>query len=107
MLIFRTNSESIELVKSLLSSNFGIKYIVHSDIILGTKIIKNDNVLLLIQLHYIEKIVKKTNFYDHKPMSAPFDSNIRLYPNTERIVSQLEYAIMLLVSYICYNLYYA
>ena len=59
MLIFRTNSESIELAKSLLSSNFDIKYIVHFDVILGIKIIKNDNVLLLIQSHYIEKNSKE------------------------------------------------
>ena len=44
------------------------------------------------QPHYIEKILKKFNHYNCKPVSTPFDSNIRLYPNTSRSISQLKYA---------------
>jgi len=92
MLIFGTDSESIELTKLLLSSNFDMKDMGLADVILGIKIIKNENGLVLTQSHYIEKILKKFNYYDCKSVSTPFDSNIRLYPNTGRSVSQLEYA---------------
>ncbi|KAH9715705.1 hypothetical protein KPL71_021156 [Citrus sinensis] len=92
MLIFGTDSESIKLTKSLLSSNFDMKDMGLADVILGIKIIKNENGLVLTQSHYIEKILKKFNYYDCKSVSTPFDSNIRLYPNTGRSVSQLEYA---------------
>ena len=44
------------------------------------------------QSQYIEKIFKKFNYYDCKSVSTPFDSNLRLYPNTGRLVSQLDYA---------------
>ncbi|KAH9720235.1 hypothetical protein KPL70_006028 [Citrus sinensis] len=92
MLIFGTDSESIELTKLLLSSNFDMKDMGLADVILGIKILKNDNGIVLTQSHYIEKILKKFNYYDCKSVSTPFDSNIRLYPNTGRSVSQLEYA---------------
>ncbi|KAH9726106.1 hypothetical protein KPL70_008133 [Citrus sinensis] len=92
MLIFGTDSESIELTKLLLSSNFDMKDMGLADVILGIKIIKNENGLVLTQSHYIEKILKKFYYYDCKSVSTPFDSNIRLYPNTGRSVSQLEYA---------------
>ena len=91
MLIFGTDSKSIKLTKSLLSSNFDMKDIGLADLILGIKIIKNEHGLVLTQSHYIEKILKKFNYYDCKPMSIPFASNIILYPNTSRAVSQLEY----------------
>ena len=92
MLIFGIDSESIKLTKSLLSFNFDMKDIELADVILGIKIIKNENGLGLTQSHYIEKILKKFNYYDCKLVSTLFDSNLRLYPNTDRSVSQLEYA---------------
>ncbi|KAK9218725.1 hypothetical protein WN943_007362 [Citrus x changshan-huyou] len=88
MLIFGIDSESIELTKSLLSSNFDMKDVGLADVILGIKIIKKENDLVLT----IEKILKKFNYYDCKFVSTPFDSNIRLYPNTGISVFQLEYA---------------
>ena len=92
MLIFCTDSESIKLTKSLLSSNFDMKDMRLTNVILRIKIIKNEHVLILTQSHYIEKILKKFNYYNCKPMSTHFDSNIRLCPNTGRAISQLEYA---------------
>ena len=44
------------------------------------------------QSHYIEKILKKFNQFDYTPISTPFESQIRLFPNTGRAVSQLKYA---------------
>ena len=73
MLIFGIDSESIELTKLLLSSNFDMKDMGLADVILGIKIIKNENGLVLTQSHYIEKILKKFYYYDCKSVSTPFD----------------------------------
>ena len=84
--------ESIKLTKLLLPSNFDMKDMGLVDVILEIKIIKNENGLVLTQSRYIEKILKKLNYYDCTLMSTPFNSNLRLYPHTGRVVSQLEYA---------------
>ena len=49
-----------------------------ADVILRIKIIKNEHSLVLTQLHYIERNLKKFNYYDCKSMS---------YPNTGKTVS--------------------
>ena len=64
MLIFSTDSECIKLTKSLLSSNFDMKDVGLTNVILRIKIIKNENGLVLTQSHYIENILKKFNYYD-------------------------------------------
>ena len=51
MLIFYIDSESIKLTKSLLSSNFDKKDIGLANVILGIKIIKNENGIILTQAH--------------------------------------------------------
>ena len=47
MLIFSIDSESIKLIKSLLPSNFDMNDMGLANVILGIKIIKNENDLVL------------------------------------------------------------
>ena len=42
--------------------------------------------------HYIEKVLKRFNNHDCKPVSTPFDVSLKLEKNTGKPVSQLEYA---------------
>nr|KYP72323.1 Retrovirus-related Pol polyprotein from transposon TNT 1-94 [Cajanus cajan] len=54
ILIFGSNLHVINDVKSLLSSNFEMKDLGLVDIILGIKLIKNHDSIVLTQSHYIE-----------------------------------------------------
>ena len=91
MLIFGIDNEVIESTKTFLSSSFSMKDMGIADIILGIRIKRENNKLVLTQSHYIEKILKKFNQFNSAPMSMPFDSNLKLYPNTGRAIDQLEY----------------
>nr|KYP54754.1 Retrovirus-related Pol polyprotein from transposon TNT 1-94 [Cajanus cajan] len=55
ILIFGSNLHVINDVKSFLSSNFEMKDLGLVDVILGIKLIKNHNGIVLTQSHYIEK----------------------------------------------------
>ncbi|KAA0050161.1 retrotransposon protein, putative, Ty1-copia subclass [Cucumis melo var. makuwa] len=44
------------------------------------------------QSHYIEKILKKYNYFDSKPTCTPYDSSVKLFKNTGDSVNQSEYA---------------
>jgi len=43
------------------------------DVILGIKITRVDNGLILSQLHYIKKVLKRFNNHDCQPVFTPFD----------------------------------
>ena len=51
MLIFGTNFESIENTKNFLSSSFDMKDLGIADVILGIRIVRNENRLVLNQSH--------------------------------------------------------
>jgi len=55
MLIFRIDYESIESKKKFSSSNFDMKELGVLDVILGIRIIRNNEGVILTQSHYIEK----------------------------------------------------
>ncbi|GKF23280.1 zinc finger, CCHC-type containing protein, partial [Tanacetum coccineum] len=46
---------------------------------------------MLSQSHYIEKVLKKLNYFDCAPVSTPMDTSKKLMPNNGQVVSQLEY----------------
>ena len=92
MLIFGTDLVIIESTKQFLSSNFQMKDMGSADVILGIRIKRENDKLILTQSHYIEKILKKFNQYDTTTMSTPFDPHFKLYPNTGRVVDQLLYS---------------
>jgi hypothetical protein len=92
ILIFGTDYESIENTKNFLSSSFDMKDLGIADVILGIRIVRNENELVLNQSHYIEKVLKRFNQFDCKPVCTPFDASMKLYHNIGRAVNQLEYA---------------
>ena len=71
MLIFGTDLEIIESTKQFLSSNFQMKDMGSADVILGIRIKRENDKLILARSHYIEKILKKFNQYDNTTMSTP------------------------------------
>ena len=64
----------------------------NADVILGIRIKRENDKLILTWSHYIEKILKKFHQYDSTTMSTPFGPHFKLYPNTGRVVDQLLYS---------------
>ena len=92
LLIFGSNIHAINSVKSLLSANFDMKDLGEASVILGIKITRSEKGISLDQSHYIEKILKKYNYFDCKPASTPYDHSVKLFKNTGEGVRQSDYA---------------
>ena len=78
--------------KSFFSSNFEMKDMGEVDVILGIKIIRDSNRIMLSQEHYIEIMLKRFGHFDCTPVFTPYDGSIHLRKNKEQSVSQSEYA---------------
>ena len=63
-------------MKSFLSNNFDMKNLGPVDVILGIKLIKKNDGMSLTQSYYVEKLLKKFNYFDVKSVSTPYDSSI-------------------------------
>nr|GEW19877.1 zinc finger, CCHC-type [Tanacetum cinerariifolium] len=83
--------EEVDLTKEFLSSRFYMKDIGEADVILGIRIKHESNGIEFSQSYYIEKVLKKFNYFDCTPVSTPMDSE-KLIPNTSQAVSQLKYS---------------
>ena len=71
-----------------------MKDLGEANFILGMKITKTCDEIFLDQSHYVEKILRKYNFHDHKSVASPFDSSVHLFPvnNDDEIFNQKDYA---------------
>ncbi|GJV11722.1 zinc finger, CCHC-type containing protein [Tanacetum coccineum] len=92
MLIFGTDLEQVQMTKKLLSENFDMKDLGEVDVILGIKILRKENRLMLTQSHYIEKILKRFDNFNCLPVSTLFEVGSKLTYNTARILAQNKYA---------------
>jgi len=92
MLIFGTSIDVVHSTKHFLASKFNMKYMGEASVILGVKIIRRDNVIMLSQEHYVEKLLKKFGHFDVTPLSTPYDANTQLKKNQDETVAQSEYA---------------
>ncbi|GJZ80081.1 zinc finger, CCHC-type containing protein [Tanacetum coccineum] len=78
--------------KEFLSSKFSIKDMGNADVILGIRINHGSNEISISQSHYVEKVLKKFNYFDCIPVSTPIDTSEKLMPNNGQAVSQSEYS---------------
>ncbi|GJW76788.1 zinc finger, CCHC-type containing protein [Tanacetum coccineum] len=92
MLIFGTDQVHIDLTKKFLSSRFSMKDIGEVDVVLGIRIKHESNGISISQSHYIEKVLKKFNYFDCTLDSTPMDISEKLMPNNGQAESQLEYS---------------
>ncbi|KAL0546869.1 hypothetical protein IC582_016787 [Cucumis melo] len=76
----------------MLSANFDMKDLGEADVILGIKITKTENGIFLDPSHYIEKILKKYNYFESKSACTPYDSSVKLFKNIGDSINQSEYA---------------
>ena len=63
------------------ASNFDMKDLGEANVILGIKILRDNDCITLSQSHYVEKILKKFEHFDMSPMSTPFESKVHLIKN--------------------------
>jgi len=92
MLIFGTDLYQVQLTKRILSSEFDMKDMGQANVILGIRIIRDDESITLTQSHYTEKVLKRFNHFDCAPVSTPLDRSVELVKNTSNLVSQLDYS---------------
>jgi hypothetical protein len=92
LLIFGTSLDIVHDSKRFLGSNFDMKDMGEANVILGIKILRNDDCITLSQSHYIEKVLKRFEYFDLSPMSTPYDSKVHLVKNLGDSVSQERYA---------------
>ncbi|GKA74545.1 zinc finger, CCHC-type containing protein [Tanacetum coccineum] len=83
--------EDVDLTKEFLSSRFSMKDMGEADVILGIRIKHESNGIEISQSHYIEKVLKKFNYFDFSPLSTPMDTIEKMMPNNGHAVSQLGY----------------
>ncbi|GJS09375.1 zinc finger, CCHC-type containing protein [Tanacetum coccineum] len=81
MLIFGTDQVQVELTKEFSSSKFSMKDMGEADVILGIRIKHESNGIAISQSHYIEKVLKKFNYFDCTIVSTPIDTSEKLMPN--------------------------
>ena len=68
LFIFGTNIDVINEVKSYLSQSFDMKDLREADVILNIKLIKDENVITLLQSYYVEKVLSHFGYMEIKPL---------------------------------------
>ncbi|GKE88875.1 zinc finger, CCHC-type containing protein [Tanacetum coccineum] len=96
ILIFGTDQAHVDLTNEFLSSRFSMKDMGEVDVILGIRIKHESNGIEVSQSHYIEKVLKKFDYFNCTPVSTPIDTSEK----HRHFVSQLEYS--RLISYLMY-----
>jgi hypothetical protein len=92
ILIFGTNINIINEVKSFLSKSFDMKDLGEADVILNIKLIKEDSGIALSQSRYVEKVLSRFGFIDSKPSPTPYDPSVTLRKNKKIARDQLRYS---------------
>nr|GEU47351.1 putative ubiquitin carrier protein [Tanacetum cinerariifolium] len=87
-----SNDKMIKSAKDMLKSKFDMKDMGLADVILGIKIIRTHNGLLLRQAHYVDKIHSTHNVGDSDLARTPIDTSLHLSKNRGVGVAQLEYS---------------
>ena len=82
-LIFGTNLQVVINTKSFLRSKFDMKDLREAEVVLGIKITRTLNELNFSQERYVEKILKRFEDFDCKPVSTPYDRSSQLKKNRE------------------------
>ena len=90
MLIIGSTNEIIIATKKILTSKFEMKDMGIADVILGIKISRTRDGIVLSQKHYIEQLLNKFDKDGDRISKTPMDPNFPLYKNKNSGISQLE-----------------
>ncbi|RVW41557.1 Retrovirus-related Pol polyprotein from transposon TNT 1-94 [Vitis vinifera] len=92
MLIVGSDDKMITSTKNMLNSRFDMKDMRLADVILGIKIKRTSNELILSQSHYVDKILGKFDKDNSGVARTPVDVTLHLSKNKGESVSQVEYS---------------
>ncbi|GJR79024.1 retrovirus-related pol polyprotein from transposon TNT 1-94 [Tanacetum coccineum] len=87
MPIIGSNDKMIKYTKDILKSKFDMKDMGLADVILGIKIIRTQNGLVLSQVHYVDKILNTHNAGDSDLARTPINTSTR--PDLAYAVSRI------------------
>ena len=82
----------VQSTKDILNSRFDMKDLGIADVILGIKITRTPNGIVLDQTHYVDKILDKFGKDDSGVSRTPIDISQHLSKNKGESISQIEYA---------------
>ncbi|KAL0290121.1 UNVERIFIED_CONTAM: Retrovirus-related Pol polyprotein from transposon TNT 1-94 [Sesamum angustifolium] len=84
--------EIITETKSFLKNKFEMKDMGEADVILGIKLIRSTDGIVISQSHYVEKIIEKFGYQNSRIAKTPYDSSVALFKNKSGVsVAQLRY----------------
>ncbi|GJW67376.1 zinc finger, CCHC-type containing protein [Tanacetum coccineum] len=92
----------VDLTKEFLSSRFSMKDMGEANVILSIRIKHKSNGIAISHSHYIEKVLKKFNYFDCTLVSTPMDTSEKRMPNNgqaeySRVIGCLMYSMTLIV----------
>ena len=89
MFIVRSDDEMIIFTKNILKFSFDMQDMGLADVILGIKISRTSNRLILSQLHYVNKILGKFNKDDFVVAKTPLDTSLHIFPTGIRVKGRI------------------
>ena len=89
ILIVGNDDKMIKSTKNMLNSRFDMKDMRLADMILGIKITRISDGLILSQSHYVDKILEKFNKDDSGVARTPLDNSLHLSKNRREGISQV------------------
>ena len=92
ILIIGSNDKMVKSTKAILSTRFDVKDMGFADVILGVKILRTSDGLVLSQTYYVDKILNKFSKDDSGVTRTPLDVNLHMSKNKGESVFQLEYS---------------
>jgi hypothetical protein len=92
ILIFGTNLDVINKVKTFLCQSFDMKDLCKADAILNIKLIKGENEITLTRSHYVEKVLSHFSYKESRSSPIPYDLSLVLQNNKRISRDQLRYS---------------
>ena len=92
MFIVGNDDKMITSTKTMLNSIFDMKNMGLADVILGIKIIRTLDGLILSQSHYVDNIFGKFDKDNSRVAKTPVDVTLHLSKNKGESVSQIDYS---------------
>jgi len=93
ILIFGTSLVVIKEVKDFRSNNFEMKDLEEAYVILNIKLLREGNGgVILVQSHYMEKILSRFGYSDCQSAPAPYDASVLLRKNRRIARDQLRFS---------------
>lgn len=85
ILILEKHIDIIHNIKNFMSDNSYMKDLSKADMILGNKLLGSCEATILNQSQYVENLLRRFLTVQFKPVSSPYDPNMKLKENCERV----------------------